>query len=136
MTRVSWGLAAGGASVDSMDWVSCVHWWMGRLMTRPQGRFSNKRPQSPAPKLPRGDMPRPPCREAWLPGFFLPLSSSSLRLPASYLHSPSARVGPFRPFLVAQWLRLCSPNAGDPGLILGQGTRSHMLQLKDPVSHN
>ena len=31
--------------------------------------------------------------------------------------------------LVVQWLRLCSPNAGGPGLILGQGTRSHMLQL-------
>ena len=31
--------------------------------------------------------------------------------------------------LVAQWLRLCAPNAGDPGLILDQGTRSHILQL-------
>ncbi|TEA38184.1 hypothetical protein DBR06_SOUSAS110021, partial [Sousa chinensis] len=28
--------------------------------------------------------------------------------------------------LVVQWLRLCAPNAGDPGLIPGQGTRSHM----------
>ena len=28
--------------------------------------------------------------------------------------------------LVAQWLRLHAPNAGGPGLIPGQGTRSHM----------
>ena len=26
--------------------------------------------------------------------------------------------------LVVQWLRLCTPNAGHPGLIPGQGTRS------------
>ena len=30
--------------------------------------------------------------------------------------------------LVVQWLGLCAPNAGDPGSIPGQGTRSHMLQ--------
>ena len=35
--------------------------------------------------------------------------------------------------LVVQWLRLHAPNAGDPGLIPGQGTRSHMPQLKDPT---
>ena len=28
--------------------------------------------------------------------------------------------------LVAQWLRLCASNAGGPGSIPGQGTRSHM----------
>ena len=28
--------------------------------------------------------------------------------------------------LVAQWLRLCAPNTGGPGLIPGRGTRSHM----------
>ena len=28
--------------------------------------------------------------------------------------------------LVAQWLRPCVPNAGGPGSIPGQGTRSHM----------
>ena len=27
---------------------------------------------------------------------------------------------------VAQWLRLCTPNAGGLGSIPGQGTRSHM----------
>ena len=32
--------------------------------------------------------------------------------------------------LVVQWLRFCAPNAGVPGLIPGQGTRSHILQLK------
>ena len=32
--------------------------------------------------------------------------------------------------LVVQWLRLCAPNAGGPGLIPGQGTRSHMPQLR------
>ena len=33
-------------------------------------------------------------------------------------------------FLVVQWLRLQAPNVGGPGLIPGQGTRSHTLQLK------
>ena len=44
---------------------------------------------------------------------------------------------------VVQWLRLCAPNARGPGLIPGQGTRSHVLQLrirmpqlKDPMCHN
>ena len=32
--------------------------------------------------------------------------------------------------LVVQRLRFCSPNAGAPGSNLGQGTRSHMSQLK------
>ena len=34
---------------------------------------------------------------------------------------------------MVQWLRLCAPNAGSPGLISGQGTRSHMLQLRAQV---
>ena len=33
-------------------------------------------------------------------------------------------------FLVVQWLRLCTPNAGVPCSIPAQGTRSHMLQLR------
>ena len=37
-----------------------------------------------------------------------------------------------RTSLVVQWLRLSALNPGDPGLIHGQGTRSHMLQLKIP----
>ena len=36
--------------------------------------------------------------------------------------------------LVVQWLRLCIPNAGSLGSIPGQGTRSHMLQLKIPYA--
>ena len=32
--------------------------------------------------------------------------------------------------LVAQWVRLSTPNSGGLGLIPGQGTGSHMLQLK------
>ena len=32
--------------------------------------------------------------------------------------------------LVVQWLRLCAPNAGGPGLIPGQGPGSHLLQLR------
>ena len=31
--------------------------------------------------------------------------------------------------LMVQWLRLCTSSEGGPGLILGQGTRPHMLQL-------
>ena len=32
--------------------------------------------------------------------------------------------------LVVQWLRLHAPNAGGPGSIPDQGTRSHMPQLR------
>ena len=32
--------------------------------------------------------------------------------------------------LVVQWLRLHTPNAGSPGSIPGQGTRSHIPQLR------
>ena len=35
--------------------------------------------------------------------------------------------------LMVQWLRLRAPYAGSPGCIPGQGTRSHMPQLKDPA---
>ena len=44
--------------------------------------------------------------------------------------------------LVLRWLRICVSNAGGPGSIPGQGTRSHMAQkslliaIKDPVCHN
>ena len=33
---------------------------------------------------------------------------------------------------MVHWLRLRAPNAGGQGLIPGQGTRSHVLQLKIP----
>ena len=32
--------------------------------------------------------------------------------------------------LVVHWLRHCTPNAGGPGSIPGQGTRFHVLQLR------
>ena len=35
-----------------------------------------------------------------------------------------------RTYLAVQWLRLHAPNAGGSSLILGQGTRFHMQQLK------
>ena len=40
--------------------------------------------------------------------------------------------------LAVQWLRPRPPNAGGPGSIPGQGTRSHMSQRRsrDPVRHN
>ena len=36
---------------------------------------------------------------------------------------------------MVQWLRLCTHNAGGPGLMAGQGTWSHMLQRKSKVLH-
>ena len=36
---------------------------------------------------------------------------------------------------VVQWLRLPTPNARGLGLILGQGTRSHMPELKKKNLH-
>ena len=39
-------------------------------------------------------------------------------------------VGVAETSLVGQWLRPCAPDAGEPGSIPGQGTRSRMLQLK------
>ena len=38
--------------------------------------------------------------------------------------------------LVVPWLRLHTPNAGGPRSIPSQGTRFHMLQLKEPACHN
>ena len=35
-----------------------------------------------------------------------------------------------RDFLVVNWLRLCTPNAGGPGSIPDHGTRFHMLKLR------
>ena len=36
--------------------------------------------------------------------------------------------------MVVQWLRFPTLNAGGPGLIPGQGTRSHMWQLRVGMS--
>ena len=37
---------------------------------------------------------------------------------------------------MVQWLRLLAPNTGGLGSIPGQGTRSHVPQLKDLACHN
>ena len=39
-------------------------------------------------------------------------------------------------FLEILWLRLCTPRAGGLGSILGQGTRTHIQQVKNPVYCN
>ena len=41
-------------------------------------------------------------------------------------------------FLVLQWLRLCTPNAGDPSSSSGQGTRLYMplTKIRVPACHN
>ena len=46
-----------------------------------------------------------------------------------FLHPPHA-VHPLGTSLGAQWLRLLAPNARGMGSICGQGTRSHVLQLR------
>ena len=40
------------------------------------------------------------------------------------------KINPIGTSLVVQWLRLCAPNAGGLSSIPGQGTRSHMLQVR------
>ena len=40
----------------------------------------------------------------------------------------------FRTLLVVQWLRLLTPNVGNPGSIPGQG-RSHMPKLRSTQSN-
>ena len=40
------------------------------------------------------------------------------------------KISPVGTSLVVQWLRLCTPNSGGLGSIPGQGTRSHMPQLR------
>ena len=47
----------------------------------------------------------------------------------SYLYVLSIRT-PVGTSLVVQWLRLLAPNAGGPGSTPGQGTSSHMPQLR------
>ena len=58
--------------------------------------------------------------------------SKLLTYPSLPPNFPLLRNGPFWgfPWLYSGWLR--TPSSGGPGLIPGQGTRSHMLQLKIP----
>ena len=51
-----------------------------------------------------------------------------------WLPEPGAQIRhPWGTSLVVQWLRLHASNPGGPGLIPGQGTRPHMLQLRASV---
>ena len=58
-------------------------------------------------------------------GIGYPLQYSQASLVAQMVKNPPAGTS-----LVVQWLRPCAPNAGGPGSIPGQGTRSHVLQLR------
>ena len=65
-----------------------------------------------------------------------PWSYSCKELDAAY-NKTELRRGFLGTPLVAQWIRLCAPNAGGPGSIPGQGTRSHMYATtKEPWSRN
>ena len=61
--------------------------------------------------------------------YLLPTSERWRRLRSAVMSPHPKRAFPGTS-LVVQWLRLCVPNAGGPGWIPGQGTRSYMPQLK------
>ena len=67
----------------------------------------------------------------------LPLSLHRVSTPCFHLviMLPQFKLYVLRTYLVVQWLRLHTPNAGDWGLIPGQGTRSHMPQAWPPKLH-
>ena len=82
---------------------------------------------------------------AYLLGFLVPLcsllkrsSSAPGRTKGSQDALPPDATAPKeasrRASLVVQWLMLWAPNAGGPGSIPGEGTRSHMLQLRPQSS--
>ena len=67
----------------------------------------------------------------------------SLQLKQSYIAFPCTKACSRGNSLVVQWLKLHTPNAGGPGSIPGQGTRSRMPQVKilhattkNPACHN
>ena len=92
-------------------------------MTAPGPLCSERSPRAhPTPR------PLPPPASACLPL----LEAVSVVSWASSLHTVSSsniRILS-RTSLVGQWLRLHAPNAGDPGSLPGQGTKSHSQQLK------
>ena len=57
--------------------------------------------------------------------YFLPK-----RNPLKYKDTDRLKVKVKGNSLVVQWLRLCTPDTGGLGSIPGQGTRSHMPQLR------
>ena len=73
------------------------------------------------PPFPQDSLHKLPNRDTWLS--HLSTWKSSVAPPDLQDH----RIGTS---LMVHWLRLHPPKARGPGLILGQGTRSHMLQLR------
>ena len=61
-------------------------------------------------------------------GLVIPVQLSGAVVICNMLGQPKQRTN--RTLLVVQWLRLCTLNAGGLGLIPGQGTRSHILQVR------
>ena len=55
-------------------------------------------------------------------------------LGSTQLLKPWRQIGCYQDSLVVQWLRLWAPIARDPGSIPGQGTGSHVLQLRPGVA--
>ena len=60
----------------------------------------------------------------------MPGNQKSIKLQNNKMNTPDRNHVASETSLVIQWLRLHAPNAGGPGLILGQGTRSHMPRLR------
>ena len=95
---------------------------------------------------PPGDLPDPGIQPVSLPppalagGFFSRSTSwggDGGGWTEQWLSRGGCRKGPILGIsLVVHWLRLYAPNAGGPGSIPGQGTRSNMPQLKEPAHHN
>ena len=87
------------------------------------------------------------CQDPWLTGSLSPYQGWNLcplqqkhvvltiRPPGKSLHVVKPYINGVKMYiietsLVVQWVRYWAPNAGDPGSISGQGTRSHMLQRR------
>ena len=60
--------------------------------------------------------------------------NTNLKIRASYFGPQESEYCNAGTSLVVHWLRHSAPNAGGPGLIPGQGTRSHKLQLNIPCA--
>ena len=80
--------------------------------------FSRQEYWSQLPRPPTGDLPDPGIE----PRLLCLLHWQAGSLPLAPPGKPSS--------LVVPWLILCAPNAGGLGLSPGQGTRSHMPQLR------
>ena len=85
------------------------------------------------------------CEEILTLAFYMPVIGKILRQMKNISNIKTVHLNCFiGTSLVAQWIRLHAPNAGGPGLIPGQGTRSHMhaatksshATTKEPTCHN